>query len=82
MSAFPGALVTSGLYRRSRNPIFLAADLFIAGSFLLNPTLAGLIYLVLTPAILHAQIKREEAFLQAVHGQQYAAYAAATPRYL
>jgi protein-S-isoprenylcysteine O-methyltransferase Ste14 len=78
----PGALVTSGLYRRSRNPIYLAADLFIAGSFLLNPTLAGFIYLVLTPAIFHAQIKREEAFLQAVHGQQYAAYAAATPRYI
>jgi protein-S-isoprenylcysteine O-methyltransferase Ste14 len=78
----PGALVTSGLYRRSRNPIYLAADLFIAGSFLLNPTVTGLIYLLLTPAVLHAQIRREEAFLQAVHGQLYAAYAAATPRYL
>jgi protein-S-isoprenylcysteine O-methyltransferase Ste14 len=78
----PGALVTSGLFRRSRNPIYLSADLFIAGSFLLNPTLAGLIYLVLTPAVLHAQITREEAFLQAVHGQQFAAYAAITPRYI
>jgi protein-S-isoprenylcysteine O-methyltransferase Ste14 len=78
----PSALVTSGLYRRSRNPIYLAADLFIAGSFLLMPTLAGLIFLVLTPAILHAQIKREESFLEAAHGQQYAAYAAITPRYL
>jgi protein-S-isoprenylcysteine O-methyltransferase Ste14 len=78
----PGALVTSGLYRRSRNPIYLAADLFMAGSFLLNPTLAGLIYLVLTPAVLHAQIKKEEAFLKTVEGQQYAGYAAATPRYL
>jgi protein-S-isoprenylcysteine O-methyltransferase Ste14 len=78
----PGALVISGLYRRSRNPIYLAADLFIAGSFLLNPTLAGLIYLLLTPVVLHSQIRREEAFLQAVHGQIYAVYAAATPRYL
>jgi protein-S-isoprenylcysteine O-methyltransferase Ste14 len=78
----PGALVTSGLFRRSRNPIFLAADLFIAGSFLVSPTLSGLIYLVLTPAVLHAQIKREEAFLESAHGQQYTAYAAATPRYL
>jgi protein-S-isoprenylcysteine O-methyltransferase Ste14 len=78
----PGALVTSGLYRRSRNPIYFAADVFITGSFLLNPTLAGLIYLVLTPAVLHAQIRREEAFLEAVHGQQYTAYAAATPRYI
>ncbi len=54
----------------------------MAGSFLLNPTLAGLLYLVLTPAVLHAQMKREEAFLKTVHGQQYVDYAAATRRYL
>jgi protein-S-isoprenylcysteine O-methyltransferase Ste14 len=77
-----GALITSGLYRRSRNPIYLAADLFMAGSFLLNPTLSGLIYLMLTPALLHRQIIREENFLKAAFGPGYAEYSAATPRYL
>jgi protein-S-isoprenylcysteine O-methyltransferase Ste14 len=78
----PCALVTSGLYRWSRNPIYVAGDLFMAGSFLLNPTLSGLIYLMLTPALLHLRIKKEEAFLKTVHGQQYVDYAAATRRYL
>ncbi len=77
-----GALVTSGLYRRSRNPIYLAANLFMLGSFLLNPTLSGLIYLMLTPALLHRQIIREEDFLKTAFGPRYAQYAAATPRYL
>lgn len=76
-----GALVTSGLYRRSRNPIYLAGDLFMVGSFLLNPTLSGLIYLMLTPALLHRQIIREENFLKKTFGPSYAQYAAATPRY-
>ncbi len=77
-----GALVVSGLFRRSRNPIFLAGNLFIAGSFLLNPTLSGLLYLVFTPLVLHAQILREENFLRSVYGSQYTNYASKTPRYL
>ena len=77
-----GALVTSGLYRKSRNPIYLAASLFMLGSFLLDPTLLGLLYLALTPALLHRQILKEESFLKISYGQRYAAYAAATSRYL
>jgi protein-S-isoprenylcysteine O-methyltransferase Ste14 len=77
-----GALVTSGVYRRSRNPIYLAGDLFMAGSFLLDPTLSGLLYLMLTPTLLHRQIIREENFLKTAFGPRYAEYAAATPRYL
>jgi protein-S-isoprenylcysteine O-methyltransferase Ste14 len=77
-----GTLVTSGLYRRSRNPIYLAADLFMAGSFLLDPTLSGFLYLLLTPTLLHRQIIREENFLKTAFGPKYAEFAAATPRYL
>ena len=56
--------------------------LFMIGSFLLNPTLSGLLYLMLTPALLHRQIMREENFLKTAFGPRYADYAAATPRYL
>ncbi len=68
-----GALVTSGLYRRSRNPIYLAANLFMLGSFL-YPTLSGLIYLMLTPALLHRQIITEEDFLKTAFGPRYGQY--------
>ncbi len=77
-----GALVTSGIFCRSRNPIYLAADVFMAGAFLLNPTLAGLIYLVLTPAVLHLQVVKEESFLRAAYGEQYVHYASNTARYI
>jgi protein-S-isoprenylcysteine O-methyltransferase Ste14 len=77
-----GTLVTSGIFRRSRNPIYLAADVFMAGAFLLNPTLAGLIYLVLTPVVLHSQVVKEENFLKAAYGEQYTRYASATARYI
>jgi protein-S-isoprenylcysteine O-methyltransferase Ste14 len=75
-------LIQSGPFRTSRNPIYLAADAFVAGSFLICPTLGGLAYLLITPAILHAQIRREEKFLSARFSAEYRQYAAATPRYL
>lgn len=78
----PGELVQSGPFRFSRNPIYLAGDAFIAGSFLLCPTLVALAYVLFTPPVLHAQIRREEQFLSSRFSSRYHEYAAATPRYL
>jgi protein-S-isoprenylcysteine O-methyltransferase Ste14 len=78
----PGALVVSGAFGWSRNPIYLAVDLFMVGYFLLNPTLSGVLFVLSTPIFLHAQILREEAFLADAYGAEYAEYAAKSPRYL
>ena len=78
----PGALVTAGAFRFSRNPIYLAADGFVAGSFLLNPTLSSLLFATLTPLYLHCRIRHEERFLAGAYGMEFARYAARTRRYL
>lgn len=78
----PGELIRSGPFRLSRNPIYFAGDAFVAGSFLLCPTIVALAYLFFMPPVLHAQIRREEAFLSARFSAPYREYAAVTPRYL
>ena len=78
----PGALVTTGVFRISRNPIFVFLDLYLGGTFLLNGTLVFLAVAVLGAAVLHLQILREERFLQAHYGESYRKYCERTPRYL
>lgn len=78
----PAELIQSGPFRWSRNPIYLAADAFIAGSFLQCPTWVALAYLVIVPPFLHFQIRREEKFLCSRFPAAFRAYSAATPRYL
>lgn len=78
----PGALVTTGLFRFSRNPIFVFMDLYLTGTFLLNGTCVFLVVAVIGVAILHFQILREESFLSERYGEPYRAYRGRTPRYL
>ena len=78
----PGALVTTGVFAVSRNPIYVALDLWFNGIFLINGTLIFLIFAVLAVAALHWQILQEEVFLQNLYGQPYRSYCARTGRYL
>jgi protein-S-isoprenylcysteine O-methyltransferase Ste14 len=77
------ALVTSGPFALSRNPIYLGNTLLIAGAGLafdalwLVPMAAAAAYLVTVLAI-----RREEAHLAARFGDSWTAYTAQTPRWL
>jgi protein-S-isoprenylcysteine O-methyltransferase Ste14 len=77
------AIVTSGPYRFSRNPIYLAAGLVYIGLAL---ALALWWALALLPAvwlILHfGVVRREEAYLADRFGEAYRAYCTRTRRYL
>ena len=73
-SARPG-LVTSGLYGRSRNPIFLALLIIVAGYTLLIPTLPSLALLAGAYVGTRLQIAAEEASLSRTYGAQYRTYA-------
>lgn len=68
-------LVTSGVYRFSRNPMYLALLLALAGwgLFLAN-AFALLLALVFIPYMNRFQIGPEERALQQVFGQAFAAY--------
>ncbi len=78
----PGALVTTGIFSISRNPIYLCLDLWFIGVFLINGTLIFLIFAALAVAAMHWQIRQEEAFLSDLYGQPYRDYCGRTGRYL
>lgn len=75
-------LVTRGLYRLSRNPIYLGMLIALAGIFLVAPNAVTLALLVGSWIIMSAQIRVEEEFLGRVHGLAFDAYRAATRRWL
>lgn len=77
----PGALVTSGIFAVTRNPIYLFLDLLFLGIFLINPRIIFLIFSLLTVIAIHWQILQEEAFLRRLYGQPYSDYCARTGRY-
>lgn len=77
-----GDLITTGLFRFSRNPIFLFIDLFFLGIFLINGTIEYLSFYLVVAAGLHYQILQEEKFLIETYGQPYRDYCRRTARYL
>jgi protein-S-isoprenylcysteine O-methyltransferase Ste14 len=79
----PRLLVTTGLYRYSRNPIYLAHLAFLAGWILLSGRLAVLLYTGLMAALIEAAIIGwEEPELRKRFGEEYARYARTVPRWL
>ncbi|MGI9066645.1 MAG: methyltransferase family protein [Pyrinomonadaceae bacterium] len=78
----PGALVTTGIFSISRNPIYLCLDLWFIGTFLISGTLIFLIFAALAVAAMHWQIRQEEAFLSDLYGQPYRDYCGRTGRYV
>jgi len=78
----PGKLVTNGAFSFSRNPIFLAIDLYAVGTFLINGTMIFLITVLFIGLIIHYQIIYEEKHLQKAYGQLYQDYQSKVKRYL
>lgn len=75
-------LVTHGLYRRSRNPIYFGLSLYWAGLSMLLPhpviwMLAGLCWLSIEAIVRLV----EEPYLRKLHGSTFADYLARTNRY-
>jgi len=79
--ARPG-LITGGLYRFSRNPIFLALIAVLAGYTLLLPTMLSALILVGACIAIRQQIAEEESYLLRAYGEQYREYARRVGRLL
>ena len=77
------ALVTSGPFRFSRNPIYVSDWLVYAGVMLLLQTWWPLLLAPVVWVLMHYEvIRHEEAHLQAKFGADYAAYCKSTRRWL
>ena len=75
-------LVTTGIYRYSRNPAFLGFDLMYTGVLLLYGNLLTLGFSVFAMVMLHLQILQEERYLENTFGAAYTAYKRQVSRYL
>lgn len=77
------ALVVTGIYRISRNPMYVSNALMYTGFAIAIGLLWGLILLPLLLIYIQvAVIAREEAFLASAFGQQYTDYRARVRRWL
>jgi protein-S-isoprenylcysteine O-methyltransferase Ste14 len=79
--ASPG-LVTSGLYRFCRNPIFLALLVTLSGYTLMLPTRLSLGLLLGAYIGVRQQVAAEEAYLLRTYGESYREYARRVGRFL
>jgi protein-S-isoprenylcysteine O-methyltransferase Ste14 len=78
----PFSLVTTGIYRWTRNPIHVALDLYVWGTFLMIPTPVFLILALMVTAAAHAVTLSEESYLLERFGAAFENYLKHTNRYL
>ncbi len=76
------ALKTDGVYRISRNPMYLSFWFFSVACFLLVPSLLPAILTLYCLVVHHFIIRNEEKFLENSFGDQYRSYKNRVARYL
>lgn len=77
------ALVSRGLFRLARNPVFTSMLFVLAGLVLLVPTPLSVVAFVAAFVGIELQVRLvEEPYLQKTHGDAYADYAARVGRFL
>ena len=67
-------LIQTGLFKISRNPIFLGMRIMLLGLFLVLPNAATLVTLFSGELLIQIQVRLEEEFLTRIHGEAYHAY--------
>jgi protein-S-isoprenylcysteine O-methyltransferase Ste14 len=80
-SSRPG-LVTTGLYRFSRNPIYLSLFVSLIGLIVLLPTWLTIGVALASVAGIHNQVREEERFLYRTYGDEFVAYARRVGRFV
>lgn len=75
-------LITSGIFKYSRNPIYLGMMLSALGLFLVTPTGFTLTLTILGFVLIQIQIRLEEEFLYKMHGQLFLDYRNKTRRFI
>jgi len=75
-------LITTGMFKYSRNPIFLFMDLYFMGIMLIYPNIVFIVFTFFVIIGIHLQIVREEKFLLNKFGEEYIKYKKQTRRYI
>lgn len=79
----PDRLVTGGIYRRTRNPMYLGMLMILAGFPLLVESPAGLLFPVIFFFLMdRSVIPKEEKVVEAVFGEAYREYKSRTRRWI
>lgn len=78
----PGALVAHGLFRWSRNPIFVGMIGTLIALFLWSPHIGTAAVLAATWTLVLIQVRIEEEALREKHGAAYEAYSLEVPRWI
>ncbi|MCY7375626.1 MAG: isoprenylcysteine carboxylmethyltransferase family protein [Pyrinomonadaceae bacterium] len=76
------ALVRTGLFRYSRNPIFLGMIVTLFGVFLTIPNALTFLILILGYVLIQIQVRLEEEFLTGTHGEEYIEFRKQVRRWL
>lgn len=76
------SMVTTGIYRFSRNPAFLGFDLTYLGAVLAFGNIALIIMAAVTILLMHLQILEEEKFLSDTFQEEYLSYKKRVGRYI
>lgn len=75
-------LVTTGIYRFSRNPQNVGWGMALAGASIAGDAAFALLGTAVAIALFIAYLPSEERFLRHIHGEAYARYMQCAPRYL
>ena len=79
----PQKLVVTGLYRYSRNPIYIAVGLVLCGWALGFHSRALTVYALVVILAFHVRVVLgEEPWLARTHGEKWVQYKARVPRWL
>jgi protein-S-isoprenylcysteine O-methyltransferase Ste14 len=75
-------LVQRGLFKISRNPIFLGMRIMLIGLFLILPNAVMLTILIAGEILIQIQVRLEEDYLTRNHGDSYRAYQSHVRRWI
>jgi protein-S-isoprenylcysteine O-methyltransferase Ste14 len=75
-------LVRTGVFRFSRNPIYLGLDVLFVGWFLILPTLLSLIIVIGVAFGVRRQAIDEEEYLRQIYGSEFRAWAREVGRFV
>jgi protein-S-isoprenylcysteine O-methyltransferase Ste14 len=75
-------LVQTGVFRISRNPIYIGVIMTLLGLFLVIPNAITLLILILGVVVINIQVRLEEEYLKTAHGAEYVSYTERVRRWI